>query len=133
MNLLADLAVAAVRALGPAMHHTVPVYMCGHADQKKVGLVQFEHQELHRQLSLGVAIADVSMRTVDRVLRFTDKRTSGIHFLAKSRLGRAAIGTGLQNVYRGPWWFEGTPTIGSVFPEEKDPFVDGKTSCPKVD
>jgi RHS repeat-associated protein len=126
----------------PDGHHTVPKYMCGHAQQWKVHLSQVDHTVLHRELEFLKYSINAAGLLLDRAFRKSrpPAQRDAIVRLSRTIAGRAAIAKGLEVFYKTvDWWNEGIPfgsqpfgahTIGELFPYEAARFIANHHSYP---
>jgi RHS repeat-associated protein len=115
-------------------HHTIPVYVCGHEEQRKSKLAKPDHDKLHFNLyryKLGIDLAGVAIdllvyrKPTSRIIRTPLQR------LGAKAVGRAAIASGLAFFYaRDDWLTKGKPSIGLNLALETPRFVGRHHSAP---
>ncbi len=119
------------RTRNPDGHHTIPIYLCGAQAQQLSYIDRSRHAAIHS----GLAAIEVALHTAegaaDRLIPLTRRRTGHVMSLAETRQGRGVIANAIQGYYQtAGWWGQGTPTIGTVYPQERTEFIGGKTSLP---
>ncbi len=113
-------------------HHTIPIYLCGARAQKLSSIDRKQHGALHAGLALIAVAKDSAEAAADKMIPFTRRRSGAVLDLAGSKVGRRVISGAIQGFYQyAGWWSQGTPTIGSVFPEERTKYISGHTSLPE--
>ncbi len=129
----ASIADARQRTRSPDdVHHTIPIYLCGSLDQNLSLINRSQHAMLHSGLALIEVAKHSAEAAADRLTPFSRRRSDFVMDLAQSPAGRKAIAGSIQSYYQGAnWWDLGTPTIGTIFPQEKSRFIAGHTSLPE--
>ena len=91
-----------------------------------------DHRILHGQLA-AVAIAKnaAEARANELLPKIGRQRNSTVLRLADSKAGRTLIGGSLERFYKyssSKWWNRGTPSIGTVFPDEKNAYISKRAN-----
>ena len=112
----------------PHGHHTIPIFLCGRLVQNLAYLEAPEHRILHSQLAAMRIAKTAAEAKANKILpSIGNRRNDAVIRMADTKAGRIKISNTLERFYRGySWWSEGTPTIGTVFPNEKRLYVAHK-------
>jgi RHS repeat-associated protein len=126
-------ASAASPGLGPK-HHVIPIYTCGHDDQRKSTLYKPDHDSLHRELyKFKVAINFAGFSIDLLVFRKPSSRIvkTPLQRLGSKAVGRGAIAAGLAWFYTSNEWVgKGSPSIGRNLALETPRFIGKHHSAP---
>jgi RHS repeat-associated protein len=115
------------------LHHTIPKYLCGAPKQKMSRVPYSVHKMIHGGLSAMEILINIEGGVVDRTIPIPLgwRRKSAVQELGEIEAGRAAIANVIQNFYMDTRLGEkGTPSVISVFEEEKPKFVHVPSNSP---
>lgn len=114
-------------------HHTIPMYLCGHADQDPLALVSYaEHQIIHAGLSAVLISIELAGDNAADMLNIPlgRRRSPTITAIGRTQMGRSAIASAIGTFYM----VTGTSGYGGggverAFGQVRGPFVRGLTWC----
>jgi RHS repeat-associated protein len=118
----------------PEQHHVIPVYTCGHKDQRLSTLSVLDHRVLHNQLNNFKFAIDIAGFAIDLLVykRPTSRITkTPLQRLGAKSVGRGAIAAGLAFFYsKEDWIWKGSPSIGLTLALETPRFIGTHHSAP---
>lgn len=127
-----SIAAATTRTRSPDGHHTIPIYLCGSQIQQLSYIDRSRHAALHTGLAAVQVALHSAEKAADQLMPLTRRRSGHVMSLAETEQGRGVIASAIQGYYTSAgWWGQGSPTIATVFPQERQAFVGGKTSLPE--